>query len=149
MRCAGVEGTGSYGAGLARFLKTAGDYNECVRRLFHPRAEEMMLASVLSALADPVRLGIVRTLGDGAEHTQEDFDASVAQSTLSHHMKKLRDADVVAPRRAAPDGRDPPMSGYRWRMCQLLSLSRSRRPWRGSEPSPADGDAYARYRQVR
>lgn len=77
------------------------DYNGRVRRPFHPRAEEMTLVAVLSALADPVRLGIVRTLGDGAEHTQEDFDASVAQSTLSHHMKKLRDAGVVFSR---PEG---------------------------------------------
>lgn len=59
------------------------------------------MTSVLAALADPVRLGIVRTLGDGAEHTQEDFDAGVAQSTLSHHMKKLRDAGVVFSR---PEG---------------------------------------------
>lgn len=61
----------------------------------------MTLVAVLSALADPVRLGIVRTLGDGAEHTQEDFDEGVAQSTLSHHMKKLRDAGVVFSR---PEG---------------------------------------------
>ena len=77
-------------------------YNARVRRgLDHPRAEEMTLASVLTALADPVRLGLVRTLGDGAEHTQEDFDAGVGQSTLSHHMKKLREAGVVFSR---PEG---------------------------------------------
>lgn len=72
-----------------------------MRRPIHPRAEEMALTTVLAALADPVRLDIVRTLGDGAEHTQADFDAGVAQSTLSHHMKKLRDAGVVFSR---PEG---------------------------------------------
>jgi len=72
-----------------------------VRRVEHPPAESINLADVLSALGDPVRLGIVVVLSDGREHVQADFDVSIGQSTLSHHMKTLRDAGVV---RSRPEG---------------------------------------------
>ena len=34
-------------------------------------------------------------LSDGQEHVQADFPADVTQSTLSHHMKRLRQAGVA------------------------------------------------------
>jgi DNA-binding transcriptional ArsR family regulator len=52
---------------------------------------------VLHALADPVRLELVRQL-----YTAEEaiacgaFDAPVAKSTLSHHFRILREAGVIA-----------------------------------------------------
>jgi DNA-binding transcriptional ArsR family regulator len=61
----------------------------------------MTLSSVLFALSDPIRLGIIRTLSDKQEHLRYDFDARVAQSTLSHHMKTLREAGLVYSR---PEG---------------------------------------------
>lgn len=59
------------------------------------------MTAVLSALGDPVRLEIVRVLSDGAEHLRGDFDVAVGLSTLSHHMKTLRDAGIVFSR---PEG---------------------------------------------
>jgi DNA-binding transcriptional ArsR family regulator len=68
-----------------------------VRSLDHCAAEEITLSGVLSALADPTRLQIARVLSDGREHLQAD----VTQSTLSHHMKRLRQAGIAWSR---PDG---------------------------------------------
>jgi DNA-binding transcriptional ArsR family regulator len=72
-----------------------------LRQALHPPAAQITLAGVLSALGDPIRLQIVRTLSDGAEHLRPDFIVPVGQSTLSHHMKMLRDAGVVFSR---PEG---------------------------------------------
>lgn len=66
-----------------------------MRSLDHCAAEEINLAGVLYALADPIRLRIARVLCDGEEHVQADFPADVSQSTLSHHMKRLRQAGVA------------------------------------------------------
>ncbi len=66
-----------------------------MRSLDHCAAGEINLAGVLYALADPVRLQIARVLSDGQEHVQADFPADVSQSTLSHHMKRLRQAGVA------------------------------------------------------
>ena len=72
-----------------------------MRSLDHCRPEEITLVGVLAALADPTRLKIARVLSDGAEHLRADFPAEVGQSTLSHHMKRLRQAGVAW---ARPDG---------------------------------------------
>jgi DNA-binding transcriptional ArsR family regulator len=66
-----------------------------VRTLDHCPADEITVVGVLAALGDPIRLRIARVLADGAEHLQGDFPADVAQSTLSHHMKRLRQAGVA------------------------------------------------------
>ena len=66
-----------------------------MRSLDHCAAGEINLAGVLYALADPIRLQIARVLSDGQEHVQADFPADVTQSTLSHHMKRLRQAGVA------------------------------------------------------
>ena len=50
---------------------------------------------MLAALGDPVRLEITRVLADGQEHVQADFPSHVSQSTLSHHMKRLRETGVA------------------------------------------------------
>jgi DNA-binding transcriptional ArsR family regulator len=72
-----------------------------MRSLDHCSAEEITVFAVLSALADPTRLQIARVLSDGREHLQADFPSDVTQSTLSHHMKRLRQAGVAWSR---PDG---------------------------------------------
>jgi DNA-binding transcriptional ArsR family regulator len=66
-----------------------------VRSLDHCHPDEITLSGVLYALADPIRLEIARILSDGHEHIQADFPADVTQSTLSHHMKRLREAGVA------------------------------------------------------
>jgi ArsR family transcriptional regulator len=52
---------------------------------------------LLAALADPVRLDIVRQLSLGEEVCACDFDVhpKVAQSTVSHHLRVLREAGVI------------------------------------------------------
>lgn len=51
----------------------------------------------LSALADPVRLAIVRQLADATNVCACDFTecCTVSQPTVSHHLKVLRQAGVV------------------------------------------------------
>jgi DNA-binding transcriptional ArsR family regulator len=70
-----------------------------MRQLSHPKIEEMTLCGVLAALSDPVRLAIVGRLAGGGEHGWGDFDVDVCPSTLSHHMKTLRLAGVIAHRK--------------------------------------------------
>jgi DNA-binding transcriptional ArsR family regulator len=54
------------------------------------------LVTVLAALAEPTRLRIVRMLADmDGERAWKDIDLPIAQSTLSHHLKILRNAGLV------------------------------------------------------
>jgi DNA-binding transcriptional ArsR family regulator len=66
-----------------------------VRTLHHTRVEELELPEVLHALSDPVRLEIVRLLGDEQERPCSSVEAKVAKSTLSHHFKVLREAGIT------------------------------------------------------
>ncbi|MBB4909304.1 ArsR/SmtB family transcription factor [Actinophytocola algeriensis] len=61
----------------------------------HPEPAEITLTRVLSALGDPVRLGVVTLLADGGERGWGELRAPVAKSTLSHHLKVLRDAGIT------------------------------------------------------
>jgi len=70
-----------------------------MKQLDHPDVSEMTLAAVLAALADPVRLSIVSSLEDQAERSASAFDCDVASSTLSHHLKVLREAGVISHRK--------------------------------------------------
>lgn len=56
---------------------------------------------LLSALADPVRLSIVRQLASAADVCACDFTecCTVSQPTISHHLKVLREAGVVVSER--------------------------------------------------
>ena len=56
---------------------------------------------LLAALADPVRLSIVRQLSSVEDVCACDFSecCSVSQPTISHHLKVLRDAGVVTSQR--------------------------------------------------
>ncbi|MDA0632375.1 helix-turn-helix domain-containing protein [Nonomuraea sp. MCN248] len=52
----------------------------------------------MAALSDPVRIGLARVLSDGRERGWGELRAPVAKSTLSHHLKVLRDAGVTRTR---------------------------------------------------
>jgi len=68
-----------------------------MRSLEHPEPEEMTLDAVLSALADPIRLTIVRQLAGG--HDDQAciaFDLPVSKSTSTHHFRVLREAGVIS-----------------------------------------------------
>lgn len=64
----------------------------------HPDVSDISLTRVLSALSDPLRLGIVYLLSDGQERQWGELDAPVSKSTLSHHMKTLRSAGITRTR---------------------------------------------------
>ncbi|WP_369243811.1 ArsR/SmtB family transcription factor [Streptomyces sp. R41] len=65
----------------------------------HPHEPgEITLPRVLAALSDPTRMGIVRILADGREHGWGQLRAPVAKSTLSHHLKILREAGITRTR---------------------------------------------------
>lgn len=65
------------------------------RQLHHPDPQDISLAGLLSALGDPIRLQLVTVLADHREHPREDFEVEVGPSTLSHHMKTLREAGLT------------------------------------------------------
>lgn len=65
----------------------------------HPDVGTVLITDVLSALADPLRLGIVRLLADGSERQWGELDAPVSNSTLSHHLKVLRSAGITRTRK--------------------------------------------------
>ncbi|MEE1762031.1 MULTISPECIES: ArsR/SmtB family transcription factor [unclassified Streptomyces] len=66
------------------------------RDLPHPAREEIRLESVLHALADPMRLRIVRELAaDGDELSCSHFDLPVTKSTTTHHFRVLRESGVI------------------------------------------------------
>ncbi|KAA2258038.1 helix-turn-helix transcriptional regulator [Solihabitans fulvus] len=56
------------------------------------------VGAVLQALADPVRRQIVRLLDECGEATCSSLDLPVKVSTVSHHMKILRESGVVSTR---------------------------------------------------
>jgi DNA-binding transcriptional ArsR family regulator len=64
----------------------------------HPDRGEMTLIEVMGALSDPIRVGLVRVLADGRERGWSELRAPVAKSTLSHHLRVLRDAGVTRTR---------------------------------------------------
>jgi DNA-binding transcriptional ArsR family regulator len=69
-----------------------------VRDAYHPEPAEFALTAVLGALSDPVRVGVVRLLSDGRERGWGELRAPVAKSTLSHHLRVLRDAGITRTR---------------------------------------------------
>jgi DNA-binding transcriptional ArsR family regulator len=63
--------------------------------LVHPPVEDLELPAVLHALSDPIRLQIVRDLSACGACSCGAFAVPVAKSTLSHHLRVLRDAGVT------------------------------------------------------
>ena len=67
-------------------------------QLMHPSTDDITLEGVLGALADPMRLRIVKSLlvRDGClSCTQAAPCPEMAKSTLSHHFRVLRDAGLI------------------------------------------------------
>jgi DNA-binding transcriptional ArsR family regulator len=62
----------------------------------HPTADQITLTGVLHALSDPVRLNFIQCL---AKLTSESpcgaIPSPVAKSTMSHHLRVLREAGIV------------------------------------------------------
>jgi DNA-binding transcriptional ArsR family regulator len=64
----------------------------------HPSREDMTLAGVLAALADPMRLRILKRLLSDKECSSCSEAApcpKMAKSTLSHHFRILRESGLI------------------------------------------------------
>lgn len=70
----------------------------------HTDPAEVPLLGALSALADPVRLQLVRDLAGSADWTRScgSFDVPVGKAALSHHFSVLRGAGLVEQRDMGP-----------------------------------------------
>lgn len=68
-----------------------------MRPFVHPPTEALRLESVLYALADPVRLEIVRRLlgGNCALNCSSAAPQHLPKSTQSHHFQILREAGLI------------------------------------------------------
>jgi DNA-binding transcriptional ArsR family regulator len=74
-----------------------------VTEVIEPAIETVPIDVVLSALADPVRLTFVRALDATGDWTcgsdvLRDTGVTICKSTLSHHVKVLRDAGLIRTR---------------------------------------------------
>ncbi|MEV4173402.1 helix-turn-helix domain-containing protein [Nonomuraea sp. NPDC049709] len=69
-----------------------------MRQAHHPEVGDIGLTGVMAALSDPIRVGLVRVLADGRERGWGELRAPVAKSTLSHHLRVLRDAGLTRTR---------------------------------------------------
>ena len=70
-----------------------------MRSVHHPTLDDLRLPDLLHALSDPVRLDIVGHLASaGGECACGSLCASVSKSTLSHHLKVLREAGITRTR---------------------------------------------------
>ncbi|MEU4475231.1 metalloregulator ArsR/SmtB family transcription factor [Micromonospora sp. NPDC023888] len=71
--------------------------------VIEPAIETVTIDVVLSALADPVRLTLVRALDAAGDWTcgsdiLRGTGVTIGKSTLSHHIKVLRDAGLIRTR---------------------------------------------------
>ncbi|NIH79107.1 DNA-binding transcriptional ArsR family regulator [Amycolatopsis viridis] len=64
-------------------------------RLPQPDLARVDIGTVLHALADPVRLRIVRMLTEVGEAACGALDLPVKPSTVTHHMRTLRESGLV------------------------------------------------------
>ena len=75
-------------------------------------------ATRLAVLADPTRLAVLEVLLDGPRNVKEINErVDVAQNLLSHHLRVLRDAELVTSRR---DGK-----GVKYALAHGVELGRS------------------------
>ncbi|OWA35887.1 hypothetical protein B9G55_08345 [Saccharibacillus sp. O16] len=70
-----------------------------MKKLTLPAASDMTLTAVCAALGDPVRMKIAQCLAHSGEKNCSGFEVDhLSKSTLSHHIKILREAGLIQPR---------------------------------------------------
>ncbi|MET7820838.1 ArsR/SmtB family transcription factor [Micromonospora zamorensis] len=111
--------------------------------VIEPSIETVTIDVVLSALADPVRLTLVRALDAAGDWTcgsdvLKGSRFTIGKSTLSHHIKVLRDAGLI---RTRVDGIRRLVTlrydDVEQRFPGLLSMLREGGPARAAEEAPA------------
>ncbi|MFC9427640.1 ArsR/SmtB family transcription factor [Streptomyces sp. NPDC056987] len=70
----------------------------------HTDPGEVSLLTALSAVADPVRIQLIRDLAGSADWTRScsNFDVPIGKAALSHHFSVLRGAGLVEQRDEGP-----------------------------------------------
>lgn len=70
----------------------------------HTDPAEVSVLTALSAVADPVRIQLIRELAGSADWTRScgSFDVPVGKAALSHHFAVLRGAGLVEQRDEGP-----------------------------------------------
>jgi DNA-binding transcriptional ArsR family regulator len=68
---------------------------ELMKLLYHPERTNISIPGILYALGDPIRLEIVKRLAIEGEQTCVGLELPIAKSTLSYHLKVLREAGVI------------------------------------------------------
>ncbi len=68
--------------------------------LDEPELSDVPVTAVLAALADDVRLRILRELAGGGEYACGTFELGVSKATRSHHLRVLREAGLTRTRAA-------------------------------------------------
>jgi DNA-binding transcriptional ArsR family regulator len=66
-----------------------------MRDLHEPPTSEIRLTEVLHALSDPLRLQVAKRLAEQPDCSCSRLGGSVSKSTLSHHLKVLREAGIT------------------------------------------------------
>jgi len=76
-----------------------------MREIHHPNASELDLATILQTVGDPIRLAVVQLLADDRERTCAEVGEGmgIAPSTLSYHLRLLREAGVTRTRAAGTE----------------------------------------------
>jgi len=65
------------------------------KTLLQPATQDISLPAVMGALADPVRVAIVRALAEHGETVCGTLELGVSKATRSHHYRVLREAGVT------------------------------------------------------
>ncbi|MER7572603.1 helix-turn-helix transcriptional regulator [Streptomyces sp. NPDC126514] len=70
----------------------------------HTDPEDVPVQTALSAVADPVRMQLIRELASSPDWTRScgSFDVPVGKAALSHHFSVLRGAGLVEQRDEGP-----------------------------------------------
>ncbi|MGW0708521.1 ArsR/SmtB family transcription factor [Streptomyces sp. NPDC002643] len=70
----------------------------------HTDPEDVSVLAALSAVADPVRIQLIRELAGSADWSRScgSFDVPVGKAALSHHFSVLRGAGLVEQRDEGP-----------------------------------------------
>ncbi|GAA2411971.1 helix-turn-helix transcriptional regulator [Streptomyces glaucosporus] len=63
--------------------------------LRHPKTDEIRLEDVFTALSNPMRLKVVRTLAESGPTPCGSLLDGVPKSTLTHHWRVLREGGLI------------------------------------------------------
>ncbi|WP_018682969.1 ArsR/SmtB family transcription factor [Actinokineospora enzanensis] len=67
-----------------------------IAELPHPTREDIRIEAVLHALADPMRLHLVRVLATLPEGVPcGSIELPISKSTRTHHLRTLREAGII------------------------------------------------------